>query len=124
MRLEHVPAAGRAVRQAQDRVDVQARLASDQGDITGQRHDLGLFFHWDHLVLLGHVVEDGATTPQQRVAERPDRAEGATVQSLLLDERLQPAHHFLALAEGQNVGLCAPLIADDGVSRQLASVRP
>src|SRR5207253_5466531 len=43
-RLEQVPATGRAVPQAEDRMDVEEWLALVEGEVADQRQDLGLPF--------------------------------------------------------------------------------
>lgn len=87
MCLKDVTGSGRSVPQAEDRVDVQKRLAIHEGDVPDDRCYLGLFADRDRLIFPGLAVEVG----QRRAADCPDRGQGAADRSFLFGECEKPS---------------------------------
>src|SRR5204863_2682748 len=91
-----------AVAQTQGNMNVKERLLVVEGEVAGQRQDLGLLLFLSPQVCLFPRVE----VANDCVANRSDARQMAGNQAVLPGERQQTVHHFLARVENEKVRFC------------------
>src|SRR4051794_3543266 len=92
-------ATGGAVAQAQGDVNVKERRAVIEGEVSGQRQDLGLFALMIVQIRVGLRIEKADVG----VADRADAGEMSRDQSMFPGEREQAFHHLLSGVKDEQV---------------------